>query len=740
MGRDVYFGVNLQSVDLGHHKRGGTDDVTAIRMLSADVDIGSDGHKDSNRPATVSEALDIISALPEPSIIVVSGNGLHPHWILSEPWIIHNVRQHKDAQEFVAGWINTIARAADEYGGYLVDATKDLARVLRVPGTLNFKGEPKPVTILRTTDASYTFSDLKPYLSKPKSTTNGTPEADGDRIERAAQAIAPYVGNGQNHNLSLHLFGFLRGQNGDRLSSEDTRRLVSRAWELGGFPPNPDHGALMQGLETTNANIEAGKPVTGGVKLNDIAPDLARELGSILWPESRIRPTKGIAEEPPGIDVLADRLLEDAGGDLCFSMGEWKRYQDGVWSPIDGVLVEKRAVDIGRAAAAEGVKYSWWVASQIYNTVKRDLAVSSDLWDKSPNLLVCKNGTLDLETMTLRDHSREDYITAGVPHPYDPSATGETWDRITSYVAEYLGEDVLAFLQEYYGYILTANTDAEIMLYFYGPRGSGRSTFIEAAEIMLGPALFLSRSLSGLQDRFGRADLIGKRLIVSKEASQLKLLETDLIDAIISGESIPVEKKGRDMITYAPVAKIIQAANKLPRVPNTEAGIYRRLKVVEFPALQVPKDTSLKRKLREEGPYILQWALEGLRRLLDRGDFDIPESIEMASQNWHSENNVVGLFIESCVASGDDKDNYNFHQSAVHQLYVKWCQQHRLGALSLPEFTKATWNKEAFYIEHQGMSRGYKILKGVKLTPEGHTANTLGRGSFLDYIIDLDAC
>jgi hypothetical protein len=63
-----------------------------------------------------------------------------------------------------------------------------------------------------------------------------------------------------------------------------------------------------------------------------------------------------------------------------------------------------------------------------------------------------------------------------------------------------------------------------------------------------------------------------------------------------------------------------------------------------------------------------------------------------------------------------------------------------LGALSLPEFTKATWNKEAFYIEHQGMSRGYKILKGVKLTPEGHTANTLGRGIYAGYIIDLDEC
>jgi phage/plasmid-associated DNA primase len=194
-----------------------------------------------------------------------------------------------------------------------------------------------------------------------------------------------------------------------------------------------------------------------------------------------------------------------ADGKLCFSMDEWKRYNRGVWSTEDDVImVEKLAVKIAREAGEEGVKYSFWLANQIVNTVKRQLAVSSDIWDKKPNLLACRNCTLDLETFEPIPHDPEHYLTAGTPNDYDPDTTGENWDIVTKYVIDNMGQDVYDFLQEYFGYTLTAKTDAEIMLFFVGARGAGKSTIIEGAEKMHGPDLFLSNSLAGLQSRFGR--------------------------------------------------------------------------------------------------------------------------------------------------------------------------------------------------------------------------------------------
>ncbi|HSH81928.1 MAG TPA: DNA-primase RepB domain-containing protein [Herpetosiphonaceae bacterium] len=82
------------------------------------------------------EALAHIEQLaPAPSVIVDSGGGYHCYWLLDEPFILATdadraraARAQKDLVKFVR---------SDE-------GAKDLARVLRVPGTRNFKPEYGP--------------------------------------------------------------------------------------------------------------------------------------------------------------------------------------------------------------------------------------------------------------------------------------------------------------------------------------------------------------------------------------------------------------------------------------------------------------------------------------------------------------------------------------------------------------------------------------------------------------------
>jgi phage/plasmid-associated DNA primase len=106
----------------------------------------------------------------------------------------------------------------------------------------------------------------------------------------------------------------------------------------------------------------------------------------------------------------------------------------------------------------------------------------------------------------------------------------------------------------------------------------------------------------------------------------------------------------------------------------------------------------------------------------------VPPKVEAASQRWHNENNVVGLFLETCFKDG----SMTFTQSAIHQLYVKWCNDHRLMPLSLPEYTKATWDKENFYLRHQGKKDGYKVLRNVAFAEAGLVANTVGQGAYAE--------
>lgn len=92
----------------------------------------------------------MLESLPlPPSCTVASGGGLQAWWAFQEPWDLREDGVREQAKRVARGWHETIADAADRAGGRRVDSVHDLARILRLPGTMNWKrGEPVPVRIV----------------------------------------------------------------------------------------------------------------------------------------------------------------------------------------------------------------------------------------------------------------------------------------------------------------------------------------------------------------------------------------------------------------------------------------------------------------------------------------------------------------------------------------------------------------------------------------------------------------
>jgi putative DNA primase/helicase len=422
------------------------------------------------------------------------------------------------------------------------------------------------------------------------------------------------------------------------------------------------------------------------------------------------------------VEELIDRLVAAERDRLCYSRSAWQRYMAGVWKTLEPDEGDHLPYNMVREVSKKpgGPKYSWHLVKEVQNGARVELAKPVGIWDQDPHKLAFTNITLNLKTFEPEPHSPAHYITAGVPYDYDPNATGPNWDRYMTYLREHpeVGPEVVDFLIEYLGYCLTADTSAEIMLFLVGKRGSGKSTFIEGAEAMLGRDLVMAQSVAGLQERFGRAGIVGKRMILSKELSALKLLETDIISNIVSGERIRIEHKGLDGYDYTPVAKIIQAANNLPRVPNTEAGIYRRLQVVRFPNLEVTPDTAIKEGIKAEGPHILNTALRGLKRLRDNDGFTIPARVRAASAAWHDDNNIVQMFFDECVEEG----NKMIRVARLHTLYKRWCEQHNYKPVALNLFGQQA-RSVPFYQVHHTNPKNVSKLRDIDLTEEGHAVN-----------------
>lgn len=201
--QNVFVGMGRQMWELAHERkpdgtqantRGSEFSVTAIPGLWMDIDIAGDGHKESELPASIDDAMGLARSLPLlPTIVVHTGGGIHAHWLFKEPWELEDAESRTVAKQMLTRLQYTIQMAAKDKGWEL-DSTYDLARVLRPAGTFNHKtGTPREVAIINFHDERrYLPEDFDSILLEvtqqrsvaprvdPASVLNGIPEGARD--------------------------------------------------------------------------------------------------------------------------------------------------------------------------------------------------------------------------------------------------------------------------------------------------------------------------------------------------------------------------------------------------------------------------------------------------------------------------------------------------------------------------------------------------------------------------------
>jgi hypothetical protein len=176
--------------------RGGRGDAklsAALLGVTADLDVnGSPDGKGGfvvKAFANLEAAEEIAHALLEPTLTVASGYGLQPHWLLEEPLLITGEDDLLAANEFADGWRQALEAIAKAAGVTKFDAVYDLARVMRVPGSLNGKGEePVPVRLLDDGGPRYEVAQLR-ALHSPNGGRRRTPAPKAASDDRVASLL-----------------------------------------------------------------------------------------------------------------------------------------------------------------------------------------------------------------------------------------------------------------------------------------------------------------------------------------------------------------------------------------------------------------------------------------------------------------------------------------------------------------------------------------------------------------------
>ena len=363
----------------------------------------------------------------------------------------------------------------------------------------------------------------------------------------------------------------------------------------------------------------------------------------------------------------------------AFGLGEWRKYHDGYWQPIDRDVIKSEIKSVLDRARIDGVRPNAGQLASVMELARVDVAIAADKWDANAEYLPCANGVLHIPTKTLYPHTPDIYATSRLDYDYDPTATCPNFLHALETIP-----DAAEFLQEFAGYALTPDVKHEVAVWMQGPPGSGKSTVLAGLQAMLGARAGLLGLADIERSRFALANLPGKTLVVSTEQPDNYIAASHLLNAIISGEPITVEQKFKEAIQVTPRAKIIWAMNNLPRVNDANNGLMRRVKIIKFPTLEeTARDPELKEKIMQEGAGILNWALIGLDRLLLRGGFAIPKSILDATREFQEKNDIPALFLQDVNATIDLTDPKCREQSqALYDRYNEWCRRNNHKPLS----------------------------------------------------------
>src|SRR3990167_5369436 len=329
-----------------------------------------------------------------------------------------------------------------------------------------------------------------------------------------------------------------------------------------------------------------------------------------------------------------------------FSRGDFYGYKDGVWLKLDIVRKELWNLSTKNGSTANAA----YVGS-VLDYLREHYRQPDDLFDNNPDLICLKNGVLNLSTMKFDKHSPDHYFTSQLGFNYDKNAKCPLWRKFVSQVLTTTDgksdQSMIDFIQEAFGYSLTASVEHEISFWMIGEGANGKSTMLYILGRLAGSsAIHLSLGMLD-RDRYQLADIGGKRIVICTEAPETTVAHT-VLKQIISGDPMNVRAIRGHPFVINPTAKVWWAMNNSPRVEDTSEGFWRKMKVIPFnKSFELrERDKRLRFKLAEELPGIFNWALEGLRRLENDGAFTDSDQIDDATVQYRSESNLAKEFLD----------------------------------------------------------------------------------------------
>jgi phage/plasmid-associated DNA primase len=218
-------------------------------------------------------------------------------------------------------------------------------------------------------------------------------------------------------------------------------------------------------------------------------------------------------------------------------------------------------------------------------------------------------------------------------------------------------------------------------LIIYGGSYTGKSQLSIVAKFLIGNRV-CSMPARVLNQHFGPEALLGTAAWIADDAiSPTEYLDAEWFKVIVTGEERSVARKNKTSVQAKFGIPVLWTTNHLPRVKDDSDAVYNR-------SILVPMNHVLDRawvRQQDIGDYasigeyivglelagVVNWALEGLARIVERRDFDLPACLKAAGEQFAMDNNPVAGWISECV---EKEPNVMVDRRDVYASFAGWYQ------------------------------------------------------------------
>lgn len=365
-------------------------------------------------------------------------------------------------------------------------------------------------------------------------------------------------------------------------------------------------------------------------------------------------------------------------------------YQKGVYKKGGEVFIK----ELCQQKAAE---CSIYITRETIGKIQRSTYKNREDFDKDSNILNLKNGLLDIKTGIVTPHNKDQLYRIQLPVGYDKDAKCPFFEKCLS---EWLPDERdQVMITEQAANILLKKNGLLVVAMYNGFGSNGKSKWLDFLSAFLGKENIASVSIHDLvTNRFAASRLDGKLANIYADIENTELEHIGKFKLLSAGDSVEVEKKGKDAFMMEPIAKHFFSTNKMPSIEDDTDALYRRFQVTDFSRqfLDDPSETDLENGILPKDPFLLEklcvksefsgflnLLISTAKKLQEQKRLTYPQSIQQVREVMKEKADPVTKFASGCLI---EKMDAVIPRDVLYSIHCEWSRDNQENTMSQIKF------------------------------------------------------